>query len=417
MLTAHKHEMGVRLYQAGRFQEACKVLGEALGEGVTSELANDWGAAELACGHADRAEQGFVRALKLDATNAEAAENLGVLLGGLGRVAEAICVLEQGVSRASMGNQARLSALLAEYRNRYPSQGRSEAEAVMHSAIADAGSVCAMPSGPESAIAARLPSKIEKRSTDDCLVYKPDFAHVTYHAAELRGGSWSRREDHVVGMGSGASLRWRAVASRIYALLAHFPWGGKVAVSVNGNLHDIVDLYSHGKYTEPVEVFRAESALPIEVELRIVGRNALSQSDQMASFGFLVNREKSSEPPRVETDDGFVAVQKQQLVNWLESIKRRGLTLEEVTEQRKSAYTLRVSEAMAFMRRRRTGIRRRLRICVQGNPEGGHPGSRNRLLAARHRSRGVRLKSLAIHGVSHGRGPRFLRRQHQSSVS
>src|SRR5262249_14379307 len=31
--------------------------------------------------------------------------------------------------------------------------------------------------------------------------------------------------------------------------------------------------------------------------------------------------------------------------------KRRGLTLEEVTEQRKGAYTLRVGEAMAFMKR------------------------------------------------------------------
>jgi hypothetical protein len=30
----------------------------------------------------------------------------------------------------ALGNQARLSALLAEYRNRYPSQARSEAEAV-----------------------------------------------------------------------------------------------------------------------------------------------------------------------------------------------------------------------------------------------------------------------------------------------
>jgi hypothetical protein len=113
-------------------------------------------------------------------------------------------------------------------------------------------------------------------------VYKPDFTQVTYHAAELRGGSWSRREDHVVGTGNRASLRWRAVASRVYALLAHFPWGGKVAVIVNGNLHDMVDLYSQGKYTEPVEVFRAEAGSPVEVELRIVGKNPLSQSDQMA---------------------------------------------------------------------------------------------------------------------------------------
>jgi tetratricopeptide (TPR) repeat protein len=216
MLTAHKHEMGIRLYHEGLFEEACKVLGEALGERVTSELANDWGAAELACGHADRAEQGFVHALKLDVANAEAAENLGVLLGGLGRVAEAICVLEQAVSRAGTGNQTRLSALLAEYRNRYPSQGRSEAEAVLHSALADVRSACATPKGPESVIAARLLSRIEKRPTDDCLVYKPDFTQVTYHAAELRGGSWSRREDHVVGENREEAIeRGRAAARQV----------------------------------------------------------------------------------------------------------------------------------------------------------------------------------------------------------
>jgi SAM-dependent methyltransferase len=139
------------------------------------------------------------------------------------------------------------------------------------------------------------------------------------------------------------------VASKVYVLLTHFPWGGKAALTVNGNLRDVVDLYSHAKYVEPLEVFLGDTTSAVELELRTCGQNPLSRADQLACFGFLVGRESSAEPRRVETDEGFVAIQKQQIVNWLASIKHRGLTLEEVTLQRKGAYTLRVSEGMAFM--------------------------------------------------------------------
>jgi SAM-dependent methyltransferase/tetratricopeptide (TPR) repeat protein len=336
VLTAEKHEAGVHLYRLGQFEKASQLLGEALGEAESSELANDWAAAELACGHPARAEQGFVRALRMDPANVEAAENLGALLGGLGRTGEAVAMLEQAARQAQAPQRSRLLTLLAEYRNRATDRRSGEPEGAQRST---------------ATISARLPSRPERRSTEGYLVYKPDFAHVRYREAAFFGTKWEAREDHAVGGGEGAALRWQATGKRGYALLTHFPWGGKVAVFVNRELRDIADLYSHGKYVEPLELFHAETARAVEVELRVVGRNPLAKADQLALYGFLVEREELAEPPRVETEDGFVAVQKQQVVNWLESIKRRGLTLEEVTEQRKGAYTLRVGEALAFMKR------------------------------------------------------------------
>jgi hypothetical protein len=57
-----RHSEGVQLYAEGRFAGAAKFLHEALRDSPSSELANDWGAAELACGRLAIAEQGFAEA-------------------------------------------------------------------------------------------------------------------------------------------------------------------------------------------------------------------------------------------------------------------------------------------------------------------------------------------------------------------
>ena len=77
-----KHTRGGQLYAEGRFEEALAVLEEALRENpeARADFWNDWGAAALACGRADKAEQGFRRALALDPEDAQATANLGVLL-------------------------------------------------------------------------------------------------------------------------------------------------------------------------------------------------------------------------------------------------------------------------------------------------------------------------------------------------
>ena len=353
MSAEEKHARGVELYGGGRFQEAFTVLEEALRESepAPAHFWNDWSAAAFACGYTDKAEEGFRNAVALNATDSEAAANLGTLLASLGRTEEAIPFLETAIRHSDPIQRARLIQLLADCRNCVTSQVLSETQEIMRSAFAELRGVCALPKAlAEPVVVANVLSKVKKRPTDGCLVYKPDFLHVPFQVAELSGGRWESKPDHTVGSGSGASLRWRTVASKVYALLAHFPWGGKAALTVNGSLRDVVDLYSHAKYVEPLEVFLGDTTSAVELELRICGRNSLSRGDQLACFGFLVGRENSAEPPRrVETDEGFVAIQKQQIVNWLASIKHRGQTLEEVTQQRKGAYTLRVSEGMAFM--------------------------------------------------------------------
>jgi hypothetical protein len=44
-----KHERALALYAGGQFEAAAELLRKALLEGPSSEIANDWGAAELAC--------------------------------------------------------------------------------------------------------------------------------------------------------------------------------------------------------------------------------------------------------------------------------------------------------------------------------------------------------------------------------
>jgi len=97
MLTAEKHEQGLQSYREGRFDEAVCRLGEALAEGQTSELWNDWAVAQSACGRAVDAEQGFRRALECDPRDGQAAANLGALLAQSGQLEAAMGMFERAL--------------------------------------------------------------------------------------------------------------------------------------------------------------------------------------------------------------------------------------------------------------------------------------------------------------------------------
>jgi sulfatase maturation enzyme AslB (radical SAM superfamily)/tetratricopeptide (TPR) repeat protein len=112
--TKELHDRGVQLYLEGRFGEALTLLQGALEPVVPAEWWNDWAAAELACGHADKAEGGFRRACSVSPGNGEAAANLGALLASQRRVAEAIPVLEHALVFAAEDQRSRLRQLLAE---------------------------------------------------------------------------------------------------------------------------------------------------------------------------------------------------------------------------------------------------------------------------------------------------------------
>ena len=119
-----KHEEAAQLYAEGRYADASAALQEALQEDVTSELTNDWAAAELACGRTAAAQVGFSRALALDPSNIQAAANLGVLLATLGRANEAIPYLE----KASLHTDEKQRATIMDFLSACRSRSRAESE-------------------------------------------------------------------------------------------------------------------------------------------------------------------------------------------------------------------------------------------------------------------------------------------------
>jgi FkbM family methyltransferase len=125
-----KHEEAAQLYAEGRYADASAALQEALQEEVTSELTNDWAAAELACGRTAAAQVGFSRALALDPSNVQAAANLGVLLATLGRADEAIPYLEKASLHSDEKQRATIMNFLSACRSRAAREAldRSRAE-------------------------------------------------------------------------------------------------------------------------------------------------------------------------------------------------------------------------------------------------------------------------------------------------
>lgn len=80
----------------GRPVEASHVLADALAQGESPDLWNDWAAAQLSL-----SERAFRRALQLDQFHAQAASNLGILLFGIGNFADAVFFLERSLRGVS----------------------------------------------------------------------------------------------------------------------------------------------------------------------------------------------------------------------------------------------------------------------------------------------------------------------------
>ena len=116
-MTPHdKHQRAIQLYQQGQFEEASRLLNEVRREEETSERWNDWASAELACQRPEAAERGYRRALALEPQNLQAELNLGILLAQLGRQAEAIPFLENGLTDLDEAARAAVRGLLEECR-------------------------------------------------------------------------------------------------------------------------------------------------------------------------------------------------------------------------------------------------------------------------------------------------------------
>jgi tRNA (mo5U34)-methyltransferase len=109
MLTAEKHEQGLQSYREGHFEEAVSLLSEALAEKQTSELWNDWGAAQFAAGRVLQAQQGFQRALECDPRDAQAGVNLGAILAQRGELEAAIGMFEKALQGHIIDSMERAS--------------------------------------------------------------------------------------------------------------------------------------------------------------------------------------------------------------------------------------------------------------------------------------------------------------------
>ena len=149
-----RHSEGLRLYALGRFEDAVREMEAAFQDSPSSELANDLGAAELACGRVQSAQDNFVQSLRLDANNADAAANLGALLSSQGRAAEAIPFLERATLRGDanqkVGGRRTVSSV--------PNQSRANA---LNQAVAACEAFVARVSGMHAAeTAPRLPPPV-----------------------------------------------------------------------------------------------------------------------------------------------------------------------------------------------------------------------------------------------------------------
>jgi Flp pilus assembly protein TadD len=111
-LSADKHQQAVQHFRDGRLEEALHLLGEAIAEDETSERWNDWAAIQLAARNMTDAEKGLRRALQLQPENLQAAANLGAVLATLGKIEEAIPLLERGLPGLADNEKAIVSQLL-----------------------------------------------------------------------------------------------------------------------------------------------------------------------------------------------------------------------------------------------------------------------------------------------------------------
>jgi FkbM family methyltransferase len=137
--SEEKHQRALALYAGGQFEFAAELLRQALLEAPSSELANDIGAAELACGRRDQALAQFFLAISLDPENFEAVGNLGTLLAQMDRLREAIPHLQKAACAAKDATQrATLDNLLAQCGKKLADRVLQEARNVREHSAAQA---------------------------------------------------------------------------------------------------------------------------------------------------------------------------------------------------------------------------------------------------------------------------------------
>lgn len=122
------HAQAVKKYEAGRWEEAARLLSEALREDETSEAWSDWASVQYRLGRKEEAEAGYRAALGANAQDAQAATNLGVLLIEQGRKEEAAGLLERGRNGLEGEQRAGVERWLQEARKSGAPRAEAELE-------------------------------------------------------------------------------------------------------------------------------------------------------------------------------------------------------------------------------------------------------------------------------------------------
>ncbi len=109
------------LFQRGEFFPAAQILSDAIADGPTALLWNDWAAVQVSLGQLRDAEAGFRAALQLDSASTQAMENLGALLFARGCHVEAARHLQQVLPHASGEKHSVIERILAKCSEAAPS--------------------------------------------------------------------------------------------------------------------------------------------------------------------------------------------------------------------------------------------------------------------------------------------------------
>jgi O-antigen biosynthesis protein len=117
MAKNERHQEALQSFAQGDFAKALNLFKIVLVEEESSEAWNDWATLQFHLDHEEEAEEGFRRALELDAKNSSAALNLGVLLSQVNRPNEAIPWLEAAVSQMAEADRSAAAEVLAKCRN------------------------------------------------------------------------------------------------------------------------------------------------------------------------------------------------------------------------------------------------------------------------------------------------------------
>jgi Flp pilus assembly protein TadD len=120
-------EAGVERFHAGELDQCVRLMEAALRLEESAERWNDWAAAQLTRGNTTESEQGFRRALEIDAAYSQAAANLSVLLASQERNLEAIHYIESALVGIAAEQRVELNSVLTRCRRRLRESGMEDA--------------------------------------------------------------------------------------------------------------------------------------------------------------------------------------------------------------------------------------------------------------------------------------------------